>query len=267
MSWEDKILSGNLPDVEWNVAQLQSFLGTNKACGRKVAVITSGGTAVLLEKNTVRFIDNFSTGSRGSTCAESLLEHREDYCIIFLGRGTAKMPFTRHIDRHLRDGAPNFRTTSSSTLELEDCRSSHAINDLRAIQKAKRLHLIEFTTVDQYLLSLKRIAREITIVKMDAMFILAAAVSDFYIPTSRLVEHKIQSCNGRLHLELEPVPKCLGLLKQTWAPSAFVVSFKVRTVHKQSNITIQEKIKASRPKKKRKKKKADSAEFDCICQA
>ena len=33
-------------------------------------VITSGGTTVPLEKNTVRFIDNFSTGTRGATSAE-----------------------------------------------------------------------------------------------------------------------------------------------------------------------------------------------------
>ena len=35
-----------------------------------VAVVTSGGTAVPLERNTVRFIDNFSTGSRGAASAE-----------------------------------------------------------------------------------------------------------------------------------------------------------------------------------------------------
>ena len=37
---------------------------------KKVVFITSGGTVVPLERQTVRFIDNFSTGSRGSLSAE-----------------------------------------------------------------------------------------------------------------------------------------------------------------------------------------------------
>jgi len=37
---------------------------------RKIALITSGGTIVPLEKNTVRYLDNFSGGGRGSASAE-----------------------------------------------------------------------------------------------------------------------------------------------------------------------------------------------------
>ena len=36
----------------------------------KLALVTSGGTSVPLEKNTVRSLENFSTGSRGSKSAE-----------------------------------------------------------------------------------------------------------------------------------------------------------------------------------------------------
>jgi hypothetical protein len=62
------------------------------------------------------------------------------------------------------------------------------------------------------------------------MFFLAAAVSDFYIPDMQLASHKIQSGGGGvLHLELEPVPKCLPLLRSQWAPSCFCVSFKLET--------------------------------------
>ncbi len=39
----------------------------------KVVYITSGGTKVPLEKNMVRCIDNFSTGSRGASSAERFL--------------------------------------------------------------------------------------------------------------------------------------------------------------------------------------------------
>jgi phosphopantothenoylcysteine synthetase/decarboxylase len=61
------------------------------------------------------------------------------------------------------------------------------------------------------------------------MFMLAAAVSDFYVPWGQLPEHKIQSADGALTLTLTNVPKCLGLLRQQWAPGAFFVSFKLET--------------------------------------
>ena len=36
----------------------------------KVILVTSGGTSVPLEKNTIRSIENFSTGLRGAISAE-----------------------------------------------------------------------------------------------------------------------------------------------------------------------------------------------------
>lgn len=48
--------------------KVQKFLEENKT--RPLAFITSGGTKVNLEKNCVRFIDNFSMGTRGSASAE-----------------------------------------------------------------------------------------------------------------------------------------------------------------------------------------------------
>ena len=44
------------------------------------------------------------------------------------------------------------------------------------------------------------------------------------------IQHKIQSSAGPLHLDLQPVPKVLGLLKAEWTPASFVVSFKVRPI-------------------------------------
>ena len=38
--------------------------------GNKIVLVTSGGTAVPLEKQTVRYLDNFSTGSRGALSTE-----------------------------------------------------------------------------------------------------------------------------------------------------------------------------------------------------
>jgi hypothetical protein len=44
----------------------------DEACG--LAVVTSGGTTVPLEKRCVRFVDNFSQGSRGALSAEEFLK-------------------------------------------------------------------------------------------------------------------------------------------------------------------------------------------------
>jgi len=60
--------------------------------------------------------------------------------------------------------------------------------------------------------------------------ILAAAVSDFYVNESEIPEHKIQSgARDELVLRLRSVPKCLGRIRELWAPQAFVVSFKLET--------------------------------------
>ncbi len=82
--------------------------------------------------------------------------------------------------------------------------------------------------------------------------ILAAAVSDFYLPEALLPSHKIQSggstagsgsttlaspsssaCHisptGELVLRLSPTPKALSALSRAWCPGCMVVSFKLET--------------------------------------
>ncbi len=54
-------------------------------------------------------------------------------------------------------------------------------------------------------------------------------MSDFFIPMEKMVEHKIQSSEGNLVLELEKVPKLLKFLTSEWAKEAFIVSFKLET--------------------------------------
>ncbi|KAG5541661.1 hypothetical protein RHGRI_021484 [Rhododendron griersonianum] len=59
-----------------------------------------------------------------------------------------------------------------------------------------------------------------------AVFYLAAAVSDFYVPWKSMVEHKIQSASGPLDMRLVQVPKMLSVLRKDWVPMAFCISFK-----------------------------------------
>jgi hypothetical protein len=83
-------------DLDDLLAQVRAFVEQHGGVeGRPVALVTSGGTTIPLEKNTVRFIDNFSTGNRGAACAEYLLSR--GYAVIFLTRTGSAAPFTRHL--------------------------------------------------------------------------------------------------------------------------------------------------------------------------
>lgn len=58
--------------------KLQTFIkrhtGSNGQLTRPIACVTSGGTTVPLERNCVRFIDNFSAGTRGAMSTEQFLQ-------------------------------------------------------------------------------------------------------------------------------------------------------------------------------------------------
>ena len=49
---------------------------------RPIVLVTLGGTTAPLERSAVRFIDNFSSGSRGAASAEYFLER--GYAVVFL---------------------------------------------------------------------------------------------------------------------------------------------------------------------------------------
>ena len=61
--------------MEDNMARLEKLLSDDRVAKHKgIAFISSGGTTVPLEKNVVRSIDNFSTGSRGSLSCDYFLK-------------------------------------------------------------------------------------------------------------------------------------------------------------------------------------------------
>ena len=285
---------------------------------RPIALVTSGGTTAPLEVNEVRFLDNFSTGTRGAISAEQFLS--KGYAVIYLSRTGFAMPYIQRLNQLLQ---PN-KGTSSSWQSLsrlfqlnpdDDTNTSFddddddgniysnpkdpweeegeeenddAFVDLdnytkRAVIKRRRkrddvlklnnrlaeseqlkkcldeysqvqnagtfLH-VEFKSVDEYLAKLKLCCQALEESSGSmALLYLAAAVSNFYIPSDKKSLHKIQSRNynfpntnnssseqdsekksspnnmlqedGILKLELYPVPKGLGAVRHLWAPSAF----------------------------------------------
>lgn len=198
----------------------------------RFVLITSGGTSVPLESNTVRFIDNFSRGTRGSSSAEKFLQ--KGYAVIFLHRTQTLEPYLRHFNQRLV-----FDTLSECLLTEEDddklaLEPMHNLLDdmkelLKNYREAKdRLLSIGFVELADYIHYLHQISIVMNQLAPKSILYLAAAVSDFYIPPSNLSTHKINS-DEPLKLTLQLVPKFLHPLVKYWVPDAYIVSFKLET--------------------------------------
>ena len=230
----------------------RAFIKDHLHSNRNVVLVTSGGTTVPLENQTVRFIDNFSAGTRGATSAEYFCE--AGYAVIFLHRQFSLLPYSRHYS-HSTNCFLDFMTEGKNgEVLVEPEYQEEMLEVLRKYKAAKRMNrllLLPFTTITEYLWSLKEIALLMEPLGPKALFYLAAAVSDFFLPKDRLSEHKIQSStvdgantesysmpsNGlsgtgqgnKLVINLDPVPKILKTLVEGWAPEGMIVSFKLET--------------------------------------
>ncbi|KAJ3365358.1 hypothetical protein HDU91_002240 [Kappamyces sp. JEL0680] len=208
---------------------VKSFISFNQEQRRRVVLVTSGGTTVPLEAQTVRFLDNFSAGTRGATSAEYFIE--KGYAVIFLHRQFSLEPYTRHYT-HSKNCFLDLLEIQGDAVAVEPGHLAEIRKVMKKYQKANAERLLlklSFTTVSEYLFLLRSIALLMVPLGSSAMFYLAAAVSDFFIPQSKMVEHKIQSADGGLHLDLDQVPKIIKPLVEEWAFNAFTVSFKLET--------------------------------------
>lgn len=161
--------------------------------------------------------------------------------MIYLNRPSAIAPFARHVqkatsahvDLALLDHIEVSKTTQDVQLVFDDFfdkkKVVDALQQYNAAVASNALLSLPFTSVDEYFFLLKLIAESVESWNERVLFYLAAAVSDFFIPQRELSEHKIQSRDGPLTLTLQQVPKLLGVLRHTWAPKAFCVSFKLET--------------------------------------
>ncbi|KAK3187098.1 Phosphopantothenate--cysteine ligase cab2 [Lecanicillium sp. MT-2017a] len=266
---EDAYFSSNPPPkhLPAHTAQAQKFIDAHAAANHRVVLITSGGTTVPLEKQTVRFIDNFSAGTRGATSAEYFLA--AGYAVIFLHREFSLQPFSRHYT-HAKDCFLDFldedETDGRVSVRAQDqARIRDVLREYKKARRADMLLMLPFVTIGDYLHELRAISRLMRPLGPRAMLYLAAAVSDFFVPPERMAEHKIQSTDvskmlggqlaptedddaeaeeefdnfdanprvprsKRLIVDLDPVPKFLESLVEGWAPSgSLIVSFKLET--------------------------------------
>ncbi|KAH9960683.1 DNA/pantothenate metabolism flavoprotein [Russula dissimulans] len=227
------------PTLENDVAGVRAFVGRQRDLGSKVVLVTSGGTTVPLELNVVRFLDNFSAGTRGATSAEYFL--KAGYAVIFMHRQFSLQPFSRHYshstnpfldfleiepDSEDSPGPPKIIATPSKYDDLLAVLTAY-----KSVQQAGLLHTLTFVTVNDYLWLLRAVSQELSVLGRNALYYLAAAVSDFFLPRQKMSEHKIQSGKGSLLIEMDQVPKILKPLVDEWTPDGFIVSFKVQYIN------------------------------------
>lgn len=262
---ENAYFSSNPPprQLESHTALAKAFIDSHAAASHRVVLITSGGTTVPLEKNTVRFIDNFSAGTRGATSAEYFLE--AGYAVIFLHREFSLQPYSRHYT-HAKDCFLDFLSEGDDGRVGVNEGDTRIRDVLRRYKKAKNnnmLLMLPFVTIGDYLHELRAISHLMAPLGPRGLLYLAAAVSDFFVPPERMSEHKIQSTDAakkfaaeqageqqqedeeeafdnfdanprvprskRLVIDLDPVPKFLERLVDDWASSGMIVSFKLET--------------------------------------
>lgn len=193
---ENHYFSSNPPpkDLPKHTTQAEEFINFHHAANRRVCLVTSGGTTVPLEKQTVRFIDNFSAGTRGATSAEYFLE--AGYAVIFLHRQFSLLPYSRHYS-HATDCFLDFLTEGQDgTVVAKPEFEPKMLSVLRKYHSARSQNLlltVPFVTIGDYLHELRAIARLMQPLGPDGLLYLAAAASDFFLPQDRMSEHKIQS--------------------------------------------------------------------------
>uniref|UniRef100_A0AC35TRX8 DFP domain-containing protein n=1 Tax=Rhabditophanes sp. KR3021 TaxID=114890 RepID=A0AC35TRX8_9BILA len=212
-----KSTAGSLNDT------LRQFLIANN--NKNYALITSGGTRVPIEKNTVRSIENFSTGTRGATSAEYFL--RNDYAVIFLYRDNSLKPY----ERNYKDLFERLTVDVNDCLKIDDALYyNRFIEDLKEKNRFKNnLLMISYDHLNEYVECLGFLLEELQVLSHKLLVYLAAAVSDFYLKEDEMPHHKIQSKGGNLILNLTTVDKESIQELLAKRKDAFMATFKLET--------------------------------------
>ena len=178
----------------------------------------------------MRFIDNFSIGTRGSISGEHFLEN--NYAVIYLFRRRSLAPYERKLNNLNIFDLIKYSDETNETFKFETNNSLDLNETFKKYQEIKQKNLllkVEFTSLFDYLALLEYLCKSIDVMKQNALVYLAAAVSDFYLPKNEMPTHKIQSNRNGLELKLKSTPKMLGYLKSDWCSNAFICSFKLET--------------------------------------
>lgn len=133
----------------------------------------------------------FFPGTRGATSAEYFL--KAGYAVIFMHRQFSLQPFSRHYSHSTHpfldflevddsEHPADIRVRTAERAQLVSVLSAY-----KAVQAAGTLHTLTFVTVNDYLWLLRAVSQELFPLGRNAMFYLAAAVSDFFLPRQKMV--------------------------------------------------------------------------------
>ncbi|KAF0386046.1 DFP-domain-containing protein [Gigaspora margarita] len=175
-----------------NENRVKEFVNKHNEAGRRIVLITSGGTTVPLENSTVRFIDNFSAGTRGATSAEYFLEM--GYAVIFMHRQFSLQPYSRHYSHSKNCFLDFMELKSDGSIGVNSKyapKMKAVLEKYQEFKKNETLLFLDFVTVADYLFLLRSVTRIMSALKEHAMYYLAAAVSDFFIPAQKMVNYLI----------------------------------------------------------------------------
>ncbi|KAG6438186.1 hypothetical protein SASPL_103123 [Salvia splendens] len=153
---------------------------------RRIVLVTSGGTTVPLEQRCVRYIDNFSSGHRGATSAEYFL--RAGYAVVFLYREGTYQPFCTSLPNNpLLECLQVTKESNIAACPQYEKTVKEAIINSHAATICGTLLKLPFTTIFEYLQNFQLIASSMSSIGSRALFYLAAAVSDCYVPWESMV--------------------------------------------------------------------------------
>ncbi|GAU19034.1 hypothetical protein TSUD_193720 [Trifolium subterraneum] len=168
--------------------KLNQFIQRNSSSSaRRIVCVTSGGTTAPLEQRCVRYVDNFSSGHRGATSTEYFL--KAGYAVIFLYRRGSFQPFCRSLPEDPL--LECFEPTNDLNIQVRKDYSEavkSAIVDYHTAVAGGHLLKLPFGTIFEYLQMLQIIGISMRCIGQRAMFYLAAAVSDYYVPWKDMLE-------------------------------------------------------------------------------
>jgi hypothetical protein len=113
-------------------------------------------------------------------------------------------PFSRHYSHStnpfldlLEIDEPPEGSTAAPSISVTPLRRDHLLEVLKTyklVQKAGTMLTLNFVTVNDYLWLLRAVSQELSVLGKDAMYYLAAAVSDFFLPRQKMVFLPCLSC-------------------------------------------------------------------------
>jgi phosphopantothenate-cysteine ligase len=106
-------------------------------------------------------------------------------------------PFSRHYSHStnpfldlLEIDDPPDGSTAPPSISVTSSKRDHLLGVLKSyksVQKAGTMLTLTFVTINDYLWLLRAVSQEPSVLGKDAMYYLAAAVSDFFLPRQKMV--------------------------------------------------------------------------------